>query len=188
MNEAALAELRKDVERIIKLSANTNWDQHPNVKEIGMIATQIHMRIHDASKEQATPEVPVEEVTEQEVPEDEDPEAKRRKRNEKELEEKPAAIEARGKAGEYVMEFGVHKNKRLKDVPRDYIMWILGVKQAGKEFRPLPASQTSWLRANQPGCLLAAQQFMTWRCWACFMEDSRFKNGKLCTSCWHTLG
>jgi len=118
-----------------------------------------------------------------------DPQAKRRKLNEQNLAEKPAVREAREKAGEYIMTFGIHKNKPIKELPIDYIRWILGVRQEGRNFLTLPPSKSkAWLLSDQIGCVYAARQFMTWTCWACGSQDTRYKNAKLCTSCWHTLG
>ncbi len=119
---------------------------------------------------------------------EDDVQTKRRKRNEDDLAEKPAALEARAKAGEYCLTFGVHKSKPLKDLPLDYTRWMLGVKQEGREFKPLPADKTSWIRNNQMEAVFHVQQFMVWRCWACGAGDTRFKNARLCTSCWHGSG
>ena len=192
MNEAALHEFRTDIEKIVKISDDADWDKHPGMKPIWLLAGSILERLKHSPEKQIESLVIEKEDQQAQIEslviEKEDQQAKRRKRNELEIAEKPVDIEAREKAGEYIVNFGVHKGKRLKDLPIDYVKWIIGFRQKDREFVPLPSSQTSWLRSNQTSCLIAAQQFMIWRCWACGIEDSRFKNGKLCTSCWHRLG
>jgi hypothetical protein len=114
-------------------------------------------------------------------------EQKRRKRNEEALLDKPLQLELRSSAGEFVVRFGQHKGKRIKELPMDYLKYILGVRQAGREFVPLAQDKTSWIKSNAMDCYLAARQFVTWRCWACGIRDTRFKESKLCTQCWCQL-
>lgn len=109
----------------------------------------------------------------------------RKLRDEKDVQEKPSMLEQREKAGEFVIPFGKHKDKKMKQVPMDYMRWILGFKQEGKKFNPLETTASSYIRSSQPETLVNAHKFMLWRCWACGVEDTRFKNAKLCTSCWH---
>lgn len=108
----------------------------------------------------------------------------KRLRDEKDVQEKPSILEQREKAGEFVIPFGKHKDKKMKQVPLDYIRWILGFKQEGKRFNPLETA-SSYIKNSQPETLANAHKYMLWRCWACGVEDTRFKNAKLCTSCWH---
>jgi hypothetical protein len=109
---------------------------------------------------------------------------KRLKKNEEDLAEKPAVLEDRAKAGEYVISFGQHKNKKLADLPITYLWWILGVQQKGRIFEQLPQDKTKWIKENAMDCFIAARRYMAWRCWSCGDRDTKFKTSKLCTYCW----
>jgi hypothetical protein len=167
MDPAIIEEIRKDLAIIKGLAENA-----PQKTIICLVADQVLARLPEPVLAEA----------------EDDVQTKRRKRNEDELEDKPAALEARVKAGEYRLTFGVHKSKPVKELPMDYRRWILGVKQEGRAFKPLPDDKTSWIRNNQMEAVAHVHQYMVWRCWACSEGDTRFKNARLCTSCWHGGG
>ena len=167
MDPSIIEEIRKDMAIIKGLAESTL-----QMANICAVADRVLARLPEAAQAGT----------------DDDVQTKRRKRNEDELAEKPAALEARAKAGEYRLTFGAHKSKQVKDLPVDSMRWVLGVKQEGREFKALPAEKTSWIRNNQLELVAHAQQFMVWRCWACGAGDTRFKTARLCTSCWHGSG
>ena len=109
---------------------------------------------------------------------------KRQKQNEEDLADKPVILELRAKAGEFVLTFGKHRDKRIKDLPIWYLQWILGVQQTGRHFNPLDQEKTVWMRTNAMDCFLEARRYMQWRCWSCGIRDSTFKDCKLCKQCW----
>ena len=117
------------------------------------------------------------------------PQAKRQKQDEMDLAEKNTALEQREIAGNYVITFGKYKGTTLKQVPLDYIRWMLGFKQKGRKFESIPVNSgnTGWIKSTQYEALSNATKYMAWRCWACRDGDIRFKNSKLCTACWHEL-
>ena len=173
MDDSTVTKIVQEANLISNLLAHDGWGEE-NMRSVIKTATQ---RIIALCEEQNTssprisePEISVED--------------QRKLRNEKDLQEKPNVLEQREKAGEFVIPFGKHKDKRLKQVPLDYIRWILGFKQEGKRFNPLETA-SSYIKNSQPETLANAHKYMMWRCWACGVEDTRFKNAKLCTSCWH---
>jgi len=109
---------------------------------------------------------------------------KRQKQNEEDLAEKPAILKVRAEAGEFMLTFGKHRNTRIKDLPIGYLQWILGVRQNGRHFNPMDQEKTVWIRTNHTDCYLEARRYMQWRCWSCGINDSTFKDGKLCRQCW----
>jgi uncharacterized protein (DUF3820 family) len=114
-----------------------------------------------------------------------DQEESKRRRHEIDLTEKPALLEQRSKSGEHVIPFGKHKGKQIKELPLDYVRWMLGYKREGRNFTTIPADKLNWMRTTQYESLGHAQKYMVWRCWGCGSEDTRFKHSKLCTTCWH---
>ena len=180
MDPVLIVEIKRLTDVILETSSE---DQTSSMKAINFAAGHIKRLLEDTKE--IDPASSVVDTGPQASAEDEIQE-KRRKRNEQDLAQKPGDLEQRAKAGEYVLTFGAHKNKPLKQVPMDYMRWMLGTKQQGREFTPLPADKTSWIRSTQMEAIMNAQMFMRWRCWACGEGDTRFKNAKLCASCWHS--
>lgn len=158
------------------------WCDHPKMKDIGLLCE--HMLQNSPEDEDSCKG---DDTCKQSAKEDDNSQQKRKRLNEQDLVEKSSVLEARTKAGEYVLTFGKHKNEQLNQVPIGYVRWILGVRQEGRKFHHEYSDQTTWVRTNVMACFIAAQQFMAWRCWACGIQDTRFKHSKLCTDCWRVL-
>jgi hypothetical protein len=180
MNPAVHAELIKKIDKLCDIAHDADWDGCHAMKDIWVLAGEIYHTLRDVP---VTPAHACETPASLAAVED-----KRTRQNEEDLAKKPAALEARERAGEHIIAFGKHKGKKLKSLPLDYIKWMLGFKQKGRDFLSLPPADMQWIRSNHVDTLLAAQQYMAWRCWACGTEDSRFKQGRLCPACWHLLG
>ena len=84
-------------------------------------------------------------------------------------------------AGEFILTFGKHKGSQLKDVELSYLAWAIGYKRSGMKFAPNPDYCVS---DNHPLAYEKIRTYMAWRCWACRSPSVRFRNAKLCTSCW----
>ena len=106
-------------------------------------------------------------------------------RNAQDQEEKPLLQEESVKSGQFVLSFGKHKGQPLNKTPPSYLCWLMGFKQKGREFVPIPPDNQTWVRNNHMETIAHGQKFLRWRCWSCYSQDVRFKHSKLCSQCWH---
>ena len=84
-------------------------------------------------------------------------------------------------ASDFVLPFGKHKGSTLQDVDLGYLTWAIGYKRAGMTFTPRPECG---IMESHPQAYTRIKSYLTWRCWACRSTAVRFRNAKLCTSCW----
>jgi uncharacterized protein (DUF3820 family) len=43
-----------------------------------------------------------------------------------------------------ILQFGIHKGKRLEDIPEDYLMWLAKPKYSGKFYESLHSINLKW--------------------------------------------
>lgn len=99
--------------------------------------------------------------------------------------EKTRLLEQSKRAGDFLIPFGKHKGRAVKDLPQSYRCWLLGMKQVGREFENVPMDKHGWIISNHADVIVQVKAYLTWRCWTCGSTDTRFQFSRLCPECWH---
>ena len=84
-------------------------------------------------------------------------------------------------ASHFILTFGKHKSAHLRDVDLSYLTWAIEYKRSGMTLTPNPDYGVS---ENHLLASTRIKAYLAWRCWACRSTAVRFRNAKLCTSCW----
>jgi hypothetical protein len=179
MDESALTQISEDATKI--LSSLNGGRTDACISQALEAAENIRRTVHEfertAKRSRSSENLP---------PRDnDDTERTVGKMNAQDQDEKPMLQQESVKAGEFILSFGKYEGKPLKKVPPTYLCWLMGVKQRGRDFTPVPAESLSGVRNRHLDTLVQVQKFLQWRCWSCHAQNVRFKYSKLCSDCWY---
>ncbi len=106
-------------------------------------------------------------------------------REQEECQIKEAEMKESIESGQWILQFGKYRGEKIADIEPSYLFWMLGYRLQKNIFVETHNNEAlPYIRENHQQTLNKVNKFLTWRCWTCHSQNTRFKTAKLCTDCW----